>query len=160
MSKAYVVTLIHIVWPTKYRAQVLVPQVDEALGGILGRKAKELGCYLIAAGNSSDHVHVLAGLASPISLAQLVHQLKGGSAYEVNRQQLMPHHLYWGRYYWAASVSPRASETVKNYITNQRQHHKSYQQAESWENTYEQDAPAKPRASQQNSTYTSGTTIR
>ena len=105
-SRSPAFVLIHVVWATAHRRPLLVSSLDDRLGGLLGRKARELGCVLFAAGFALDHVHALVRVAPVVPLADLVQRLKGASAHDFNEARLLPQALHWQAGYWAESVGP------------------------------------------------------
>src|SRR5512138_2820966 len=98
--------LVHAVWATCHRRPVLPPTFDDTLAGILGAKARDLGCALLVAGCADDHVHTVLRLAAAVRLADLMQHIKGGSAYDANRHPLLSQRLVWQAGYWAESLSP------------------------------------------------------
>ncbi|MBP7684326.1 MAG: IS200/IS605 family transposase [Deltaproteobacteria bacterium] len=114
---------VHIVWATRRREPLLEPVLDSRVCGILGRKALEVGCHVLAAGCASDHVHVLVRLKPTVPLSQLVQRLKGASAYELNQAGLARGGFAWQDGYWADSVSPTNIDAACGYVRSQRDHH-------------------------------------
>ena len=117
------VVLVHLVWATSQRRPYLVPALDERVCAILGQKAGELRCQLLAAGCASDHVHVVVRLASTVAVSELVQRMKGASARELNQGAVVPRDFGWQDGYWAESVDPANVEATSCYVRAQRQHH-------------------------------------
>ena len=134
--------LVHAVWATSRRQPSLPPSLDERVLNIIGRQARELRCQLLAAGCASDHVHVVARLASSVSLGELIRRMKGASAYELNREIQLPRRFAWQVGYWAESLSPVDHGLVVQYVQRQREHHDASHPAERWAN----GAPDLPQA--------------
>lgn len=98
---------------------------------MLGRKARELGCTLIAGGCAPDHVHLIVRLAPMACLANLVRHMKGASAHELNHDpRTSP--FQWQRHYWAESIAPADLAPVTSYVRGQRQHHDPQHPSELW----------------------------
>ena len=127
------IVLIHVVWAPHGRRRVLPVEFDETLLGILGHKAREAGCLLIATGCVSDHVHVLLRLAPTSALADVVQRMKGSTARDVNDQALLGTHLRWHAGYWAESVGPADKDPLGKYIRAQRTHHDVAHPVERWQ---------------------------
>ena len=70
-----------------------------------------------------DHVHCLYLLNPNRSIAEILKQVKGGSAFTINELGLMPEKFGWQTGYASYSVSESALQRVYNYIKNQKQHH-------------------------------------
>ena len=126
--------LVHAVWATSRRRPFLSQSLDERVLTIIGRQALELRCQLLAAGCASDHVHVVARLASSASLGELLRRMKGASAYELNHQLVLPEPFSWQAGYWAESLSPADHGLIVQYVRGQREHHDDAHPAERWAN--------------------------
>jgi putative transposase len=86
------------------------------------RKATERRCTVVAVNGVANHVHVLLYLATSCSIAELVHDLKGASAWEANQEGQIG--FKWQGGYGVFPVAPKALTRVAEYIENQEQHHK------------------------------------
>ena len=104
------------------------------LRGVLNDAAKRVDCTLLAVGNASDHVHVIAVVSARTSVADLAQRLKGYSSFELNRRIPMPYPLGWQKGYFAESVSPTNLDGLIPYVRNQRVHHDDANPAEPWLN--------------------------
>jgi putative transposase len=124
--------LVHIVWATARRVPLLKRGADVILAEVLHRKAREAGGVLAACGNASDHVHVLVRYPSTVTVASVVHRLKGASSYEWNAKRRSPR-LSWQAGFWAESVSPDDLPASVRYIERQRAHHGEAAPPEAWE---------------------------
>lgn len=99
---------------------------------MLGAKAHEAGCCLLAAGCASDHVHALVRVAPTTALADLVQRLKGASAFDINQHRLLERPFAWQHGYWAESVRPSEAGPLTMYLREQRRHHDEGHTAERW----------------------------
>ena len=124
---------IHVVWATSRRRPVLPRSLDDQLLNLLAYKAREKRCMLLAGGCAPDHVHAVVRLASSVSLGALVMHLKGSSAYELHRKQLLPRQVFWQDGYWAESLGPHDLEPILRYVRGQRLHHDLSHPAECWQ---------------------------
>ena len=78
MSHTHAWVLVHVVFSTKQRAN-LIPDVNELCRYMTGvAKAKKL--TLLAAGGTSNHVHLLIALNPALPLSKAVQDLKGNSS--------------------------------------------------------------------------------
>lgn len=124
--------LVHIVWATSRRRPMLPPSLDERLIAMMGSKARELRCAMLAAGCAPDHVHAVVRLASSVSLGELVRRLKGASAHELNHDGTMSRPFAWQDGYWAESLGPADLAPIVRYVRDQREHHDASHPAERW----------------------------
>jgi REP element-mobilizing transposase RayT len=125
--------LVHVVWATSHRRHILPPAFDPLLAAILGHKAHDLACALLAAGCGPDHVHVLLRVAPTIALSDLVQRMKGASTHDVNQRRLLPGRLAWQAGYWAESLGPLDLDTLTHYLRSQRERHDDSHPAERWQ---------------------------
>ena len=72
-------------------------------------------------GGVEDHVHMLASLRPVHSVADVMRDLKKGSTNWV--KQNFDRRFAWQEGYAAFTVSPSATDAVRNYIANQEAHH-------------------------------------
>ena len=112
---------------------MLEASLDDTLIGIVGAKAECLGCQLLAAGCGPDHLHAVLRLAPTVRLCELVHRIKGGSAYDVNHHLRGARPLCWQAGYWAESLGPADLDPLIDYVRGQRLHHDLSHPAERWQ---------------------------
>jgi REP element-mobilizing transposase RayT len=89
-------------------------------------KAKHIP--LITAGGTKNHVHLLIALAPTMTLSNAVQNLKAHSSRWMKDDV---RNFAWQEGYGAFGVSESNREAVMNYISTQREHHKTW--------TYEQE---------------------
>ena len=68
-----------------------------------------------------DHVHLLVRLGPVEAFADFMRELKSGSSGWAKRNHQPK--FSWQRRYGAFTVSESASDAVRNYIRNQKEHH-------------------------------------
>ena len=116
---------VHFIWSTKDRKKQIAEDFQDDLyayiGGIL-RKRKHV---LLAAGGMEDHIHLLVGMHQSQSIADCVRDVKSNSSGWVHEQFPQLQTFQWQTKYGAFSVSQSAVESVKAYIANQKEHHKT-----------------------------------
>jgi REP element-mobilizing transposase RayT len=86
--------------------------------------APKKAIYLDTIDGTTDHVHSLVSLKSDQTIAKVAQLLKGESAHWVNSQNIIGGKLEWQDEYIAVSVSESMIEKVREYIRNQREHHR------------------------------------
>jgi REP element-mobilizing transposase RayT len=124
MGHSYTNLLYHIVFSTKDRQpwfkNDLAPRLHEYLGGTV----RSEGGIPLAIDGWDDHVHILAKLRQDIAVSEALKKLKAGSSGWIHREFANYHDFAWQRGYGAFSVSQSQVEKVKEYILNQRTHHR------------------------------------
>ncbi len=91
----------------------------EALG-FQEQHAKRKGIYVITAGGTANHAHVLIALPPILTLAKVLQTIKAYSSRWMSEHGV---DFKWQEGYGAFSVSPSQIQTVVNYIQNQEKHH-------------------------------------
>ena len=117
MAHTYASNFIHCIFSTKDRRPLIAISRKTGLYAHLGGIARSEGFTLLAAGGTTNHVHLLFVLPAEQSLAHAVQKLKGSSSRWMGRS------FSWQEGYRAFSVSPSQVAVVKKYIQNQARHH-------------------------------------
>jgi putative transposase len=115
---------IHLVFSTKHRESWLGDGIREDLHAYMGGTLSGLGCIPIEINSEPEHVHVLFLLGRTISLSDAVGQFKTSSNNWLREKDPRLSNFYWQGGYGAFSVSQSGAEELRQYIRNQRQHHK------------------------------------
>jgi REP element-mobilizing transposase RayT len=121
MPHNHVAIFLHCIFGTKDRRDSIPSYLLGRLRGYLGGTARGLGFELLAAGGTSNHMHVLFALPPTISAAEAVQKLKANSSRWLGEQGIS---FEWQPGYGAFSVSPSHVGAVKRYIGRQAEHHK------------------------------------
>jgi len=130
---SYVKIWVHAVFGTKYRESLIVHKIKKQVHQIIVNEIKGLDCTLLAINGMPDHVHILFLMNAQKSIADIMKQIKGGSSYQINQQDLMTGKFAWQVGYGAFSVSESGIEKVKDYIKNQEIHHQKLTFQEEYE---------------------------
>lgn len=130
MAHRYPNILIHCVFSTKERRdlipQKMLPELSKYFAGI----GRNHGISVLAAGGTSNHSHLLIVLPPDMAVAKAVQVLKANSSRWVHEHRL---EFAWQEGYGAFSVSSSNRDAVKDYIEQQAEHH----QRRSFENEFE-----------------------
>jgi len=129
MGQSLVKNYLHIVFSTKYREPMILPQFEAELYSYLGGICNNLDSTPIKIGGHVDHIHILCLLSKKRTLMKLVEVLKSHSSKWMKTKDISLAHFYWQNGYGAFSVSPNKVDSVIKYIERQHQHHglKPYQ---------------------------------
>jgi REP element-mobilizing transposase RayT len=123
MSQSHSCVLIHLVFSTKNRADMLprdpYPELHAYASGIL----KDQKCHLIEMNNVADHVHVLFDLHRTTAIAEVVMHLKKGTSRWLKEQSARFARFDWQEGYGAFSIGRSQREDVVTYILSQQEHH-------------------------------------
>ena len=125
MSHAVFACDYHLVWPTKYRREILTPGVQSYLLEVLKELPKYRPELIIKEANTDqDHIHLLVSIPPTVTVGSVVRLLKTNTANALN--QKFPHlrEVYWGtRSIWSAGYFASTvgvnGEVIRRYIQNQ-----------------------------------------
>ena len=115
----------HLVWPTKYRREILNPGVQKYLLDTLKELPKYRPDLIIKEANTDqDHIHLLVSIPPTVTVGSVVRLLKTNTAKALNDK--FPHlrDVYWGtRSIWSAgyfvSTVGINEAVIRRYIQNQ-----------------------------------------
>lgn len=123
MSQSYTDLLVHIVFSTKDRKQLIVPKIEKDLHRYLIGISENHSCSIIEINSVTDHIHLLASLNKNISVSKFTSELKSNSSRWVKTQGKLHQDFAWQNGYGAFTISRRSINNVKKYIQNQKEHH-------------------------------------
>ncbi|HST20332.1 MAG TPA: transposase [Blastocatellia bacterium] len=73
MAQTLVRLLVHIIFSTKHRADLIEPEIESELFAYIAGIAKNNNSKLITAGGTKNHVHLLISLSKTISLSSTLY---------------------------------------------------------------------------------------
>jgi putative transposase len=115
----------HLVFSTKNRIPLITDTSRDALYAYMGGILRGNGGVLLAAGGIPDHVHLLAGWGTTLSVAKMLQLIKGNSSKWMNERPDAPIGGFaWQPGYGAFTVSASKIQNVREYILNQEEHHR------------------------------------
>lgn len=116
--------MLHLVFSTKNRSRSLRDEWRDPLHRYVSGIMEQHKCQSIITNSVDDHIHMLFGLSRTITIADLVKELKTGTAKWIHRQDSRSSDFAWQRGYGVFSISPSHKDQVIGYIRNQAEHHK------------------------------------
>jgi REP element-mobilizing transposase RayT len=121
MAHKYPNILIHYVFSTKGRKNLipdnLIPRLCKYFAGI----GRNHGIPVLAAGAISNHSHLLVALPANVAAAKAIQALKANSSRWLREHGI---DFAWQEGYGAFSVSGSNRDVVKHYIEHQAEHHR------------------------------------
>lgn len=124
MAQSLAKIYIHLIFSTKNRERTIPDHLRPTLHRYMGGILNEQGCTPVEINTEHDHAHVLFILSRTVALSEAIGHLKKGATNWLHEQSLDLKGFYWQNGYGAFSVSQSAVENVREYIRNQREHHK------------------------------------
>jgi len=115
----------HIVFSTKERRAFLkdpdtLRRTCEYFGGIV----REMGCAMLAANGTANHVHIATTGKAAIAVSDFVRAIKTNSSAWVHKTFPDLPLFRWQDGYAAFTVSPSTMPRVVAYVRGQAEHHK------------------------------------
>jgi REP element-mobilizing transposase RayT len=115
---------IHLVFSTKNREPIVTDSVRSALHAYMATVLQNLGCAPVLINSVEDHAHLLFDLARTASISQVVEDVKKSSSKWIKTQGPEFAAFAWQSGYGAFAVSESNVEAVREYVANQREHHR------------------------------------
>jgi putative transposase len=122
MPSSYIASYFHLVFSTKDRLRLVLPEWEDRLYAYMGGIVKGMDAVPLKINGMEDHSHLLVSLKSKHRLDYFLRDLKGESSLWTHKE--VTRMFEWQKGYSAFSVSPTAVGDVKRYIANQKQHHR------------------------------------
>ena len=122
MAHKYSNILIHCVFSTKERRNLIPPEMLPRLWKYFAGIGRNHGIPVLAAGGISNHSHLLIVLPTDVPVAKAVQVLKANSSRWLHEHGL---EFAWQEGYGAFSVSESNADKVKKYIAQQAEHHRT-----------------------------------
>ena len=123
MSQTLTTLLVHVIFSTKNRARLITPEVEPDLFAVMGGILKDYKSPLLAAGGTSDHVHLLISQSKNIALSMLLQEIKKSSSSWIKSQGEEFQSFHWQDGYAGFSVGRTEVANLKRYIASQKTHH-------------------------------------
>ncbi|MBR5875661.1 MAG: IS200/IS605 family transposase [Akkermansia sp.] len=127
MGSSYTNLNLHIIFHTKSNNNCVMKEIDlprifRYIGGII----KTLDGYPYMIGGIPDHIHILTSIPPQFSVSDFVRSIKASSSKWIKSLDSTYHFFAWQEGYGAFSVSKSNINDVMDYISNQKQHHRTY----------------------------------
>jgi putative transposase len=113
----------HLVWSTKNRQPLLVPNVESEIHDFLRAKAMGLGATLFALNGIEDHVHLVGSIPPGIAVAKFVGQVKAVASTKFNKAHPHASPFFWQEEYGAFSFDAKRLPNYIAYVDWQKEHH-------------------------------------
>jgi REP-associated tyrosine transposase len=120
MAHKYPNILIHLVFSTKERRNLIPDELRPILWKYLAGIGRNHKIPVLAAGGTTNHVLLLIALPSDSTIAKAVQVLKANSSRWIGEHGIA---FAWQEGYGAFSVSASHTSAVRDYIERQPEHH-------------------------------------
>ncbi len=122
----------HIVFAPKYRRQVIYGKIKKDIGIMLRKLCEYKQVEILEAEACKDHIHMLVSIPPKYSVSQIMGYLKGKSSLMIFEKYANMKYKYGNRHFWCrgyyVDTVGRNKKAIEQYIRNQIQEDKSYEQ--------------------------------
>jgi len=122
MPQSLVKILIHVVFSTKNRVDLIVPEIENGLFSYIHGIVENNKSKLIIANGTMNHIHLLISLGRTMGISELIGNIKRGSSLWIKTQGDY-RNFYWQEGYGSFSIGQSQVPTVMSYIRDQKEHH-------------------------------------
>ena len=117
--------LYHIVIGTKYHQPTISEEHCKDLYAYIYGFLKEKKTFVHRINGIPDHIHILVDVGPSTSISNLVRDLKvATNQFVKSHHEWYPMFISWEKEYYASSESNAELQAIKQYIINQKEHHK------------------------------------
>lgn len=124
MAQTLTRLLVHIVYSTKNRNELILPAVEADLHRYIGGICRNLESPALGIGGTLDHVHLLVGLSKSTALSQLVMVIKKESSKWIKTKDASLRRFGWQDGYGAFTIGQSQVDPLLRYFRRQKEHHK------------------------------------
>jgi REP-associated tyrosine transposase len=113
----------HVVWATKNRQPLVMPEVESEIYGYLRGKAIGLDGTVFALNGTVDHVHLVVSIPPKMAVATFIGQVKGVASTRFNKAGVREPPLFWQGEYGVFSFDSKRLSNFVGYVEEQKAHH-------------------------------------
>jgi putative transposase len=119
----YTEAFYHFVWATRKREWFVTAEIERPLYRYIEQRCNDMHVQIYAINGMPDHVHLVVGLPTTLSVSDFMEAIKGASSYYINRLPSVSNCLYWQPGYGLLTFAQSDLERVVTYVENQKRHH-------------------------------------
>ncbi len=116
--------LVHLIFSTKNREPFITPTIETELYPYMATIFRAQKSPTLCIGGTNDHLHILFALARIVTIAEIVEAVKTDTSKWIKTKGSGFRNFHWQKGYGAFSVGQSEVGTVKQYIENQKEHHR------------------------------------
>jgi len=124
MAGTYTKLYYHIVFSTKNRQPFIKREIEDELQKYICGIIRNIGGSCIEINGATDHVHILAVIPPKISLSDALRTIKANSSKWIHETIPNLARFAWQDGFSAFTVSASQVDGVRQYIRDQKQHHR------------------------------------
>ena len=116
--------LVHVVFSTKNRENLLIESITSELYKYLAQICKNNNSPIKQIGGINNHIHMLLDLSRSISISKLISEIKSNSTRWLKTKGSHLKNFSWQNGYGVFSIGESGLLNCQHYIKNQKEHHK------------------------------------
>ena len=125
MPQSLTCLVYHLVFSTKERRKLLLPHLRSRLNAYTGWIIRTDNGIQLAAGGTDDHTHILGLFNKNLTIPESVKNIKALSTRWIHETFPELRLFCWQGGYAAFTVSTHVIPTIKAYIEQQEEHHRT-----------------------------------
>jgi len=115
--------LLHLIFSTKNREKIILPNIQPKLHAYLATACRTIGSEAYRVGGTEDHIHIACSLSRTMTISKLMEEIKKTSSSWIKKQDVLLDSFTWQAGYGAFSLGQSQLMDLINYIDNQHKHH-------------------------------------
>ena len=123
MAQTVVTVLLHVVFSTKHRQNLITPEIEPALFAYMGGTARKLGAPCLAINGTANHVHLLVSYTKRMAMCDFMRELKKASSKWAASKGSA---LRWQDGYGIFSIGESQVGALEGYIARQKIRHRTH----------------------------------
>ena len=123
MAQSLSKILLHLVFSTKNRANIIPKEIENKLHAYLAGICRANGSNAFRVGGTANHVHIACTLPRTMTISKLLEEIKKSSSVWIKAQHTDCQYFSWQAGYGAFSLGESQLETLIKYIDKQHEHH-------------------------------------
>lgn len=123
MAQTLVSLLVHVIFSTKDRKNLLTRDIEQELYAYMAGILKNLDSRCLAVNGTANHVHLLISQSKNVALSRLLAELKKSTSKWIKTKGPAFRTFAWQDGYGAFSVSQSNVPAVKQYVASQKERH-------------------------------------
>ena len=124
MANTYSQVYLQFIFAVKGRINIVPARHNDELQKYITGIVQNRNQKLLAINNMPDHIHILVGFGTTISMADLMRDIKAISSKFINEKNWIKGRFEWQEGYGVFSYSKSQIDKVIKYINTQQEHHK------------------------------------
>ena len=122
MPQSVAKIIVHVVFSTKNRADMIEADIEARLFGYISAVIRNNGARMLIAGGTANHIHILISIGRN-DVGKLIGDIKRATSVWIKEEDPRFAKFYWQRGYGAFSIGQSQVAAVTRYIRDQKEHH-------------------------------------